>query len=77
MIATAVLLVIAVLLLALVVIWPLGDVHDELPSVTRIEVIDSSLGGRVYSKRPAKVAISFQDGGRTLKVFVTSRGPVA
>lgn len=36
--------------------------------VTRVEVIDSR--GRVYSTRECRVELSYQDDGRTLKVFV-------
>jgi len=59
------------ILFIIILLWPSGDIHDELPSVTRVEVIDEN--GRVYGRRPAKVAISVQDKGRTLKVFVSSR----
>lgn len=48
------------------------------PRVTRFEVIDhrdlqGQIGktyGRVYTARPCRIALSFQDGGQTLKVFV-------
>lgn len=40
-------------------------------SVTRFEVIDHT--GRVYSIRPCKIELSYQDDGRTLKVFVELR----
>lgn len=42
------------------------------PSITRVEVIDHE--GRSFSKwydYPVYVKESFQDGGRTLKIFVT------
>lgn len=42
--------------------------HDK---VTRIEVIDEM--GRVYVRRGVTVEISYQDEGRTLKVFVAAR----
>lgn len=38
-------------------------------SVTRLEVIDET--GRVYSQWDCRVELSYQDNGRTLKVFVT------
>lgn len=42
--------------------------------VDRFEVIDHrstvAFKGRVYSVRPCRVGLSFQDGGRTLKVFI-------
>lgn len=39
--------------------------------VTRFEVIDDS--GRVYSIRSCAIELSYQDGGRTLKVFVKKK----
>jgi DNA-binding helix-hairpin-helix protein with protein kinase domain len=53
----------------------------EPQTVTRFEVIDhrEPIGetgvdtGRVYVARPAIVELSYQDGGRTLKVFVTGK----
>lgn len=50
-----------------------GDFITEMPKLTRVEVIDhSSTGhGRAWSKYDARdVAISIQDDGRTLKVFI-------
>ena len=53
----------------------------EIPSsVTRLEVIDEF--GRIYVRDPRvhgpiQVELSYQDGGRTLKVFVQSRGKEA
>jgi ribosomal protein L13E len=41
--------------------------------VNRLEVIDHRAGvgtGRVFSVRPCAVTLSYQDQGRTLKVFV-------
>jgi hypothetical protein len=43
----------------------------EFPKVTRVEVIDED--GRVYSRWCAKVELSVQDDGRTLKMFVRRR----
>lgn len=41
---------------------------DPAVRVSRFEVIDKH--GRVYAAYPAKVDVVYQDGGRTLKVFV-------
>lgn len=51
---------------------------DELDRVDRFEVIDDT--GRAYVKgsiygSPVKVELSYQDDGRTLKVFVTELQP--
>lgn len=43
------------------------------PNVTRVEVIDADDGGRCYGKWGADVKLSYQDDGRTLKVFVDRR----
>lgn len=40
--------------------------HDQV--VTRFEVIDEN--GRVYTAKECKVELSYQDDGRTLKVFI-------
>ncbi len=40
--------------------------HDQ--TVTRFEVIDEN--GRVYVTKDCKVELSYQDDGRTLKVFI-------
>lgn len=42
--------------------------------VTRFEVIDYRIGGegRAFVAWPASVELSYQDDGRTLKVFVTN-----
>ena len=40
--------------------------HDQ--TVTRFEVIDEN--GRVYVAKECKVELSYQDDGRTLKVFI-------
>ena len=47
--------------------------RDRVLSVTRLEVINET--GRVFTCRPCEVDVSFQDQGRTLKVFV-NRGAV-
>ena len=50
---------------------PNGDTITEMPQITRVEVIDYGHGGNVYSTWKAhRVAISVQDQGRTLKVFI-------
>lgn len=41
--------------------------------LTRLEVIDET--GRVLTRRPCAVELSVQDGGTTLKVFVTGGKP--
>jgi hypothetical protein len=42
-------------------------------TVRRLEIIDHKTGGtgRVYSMRPCSVELSYQDVGRTLKIFIT------
>ena len=42
---------------------------NETEKVTRFEVIDET--GRAYVKYDVKVEMSYQDEGRTLKVFLT------
>lgn len=42
----------------------------DISKVTRFEVIDEN--GRVYTQRDCKVELSYQDDGRTLKVFIKS-----
>lgn len=46
------------------------DVNVDVETVTRIEVIDHDAGGRAYVRTRARVRLSYQDQGRTLKVFV-------
>jgi hypothetical protein len=41
---------------------------EYLPGVTRFEVIDEQ--GRAYTRHGVDVRLSFQDDGRTLKVFI-------
>jgi hypothetical protein len=41
------------------------------PNVTRFEVIDQS--GRAYVRHDVEIELSYQDDGRTLKVFVRAR----
>jgi hypothetical protein len=43
----------------------------QLPKVTRFEVIDDT--GRAYVMYNANVELSYQDGARTLKVFLKPR----
>jgi len=43
----------------------------EHPSLARIEVIDET--GRAYVRRGVSVTLSYQDDGRTLKVFVKEK----
>jgi len=40
--------------------------------LTRLEVIDES--GRVYINNNCKMELSYQDEGRTLKIFVNNEG---
>lgn len=40
----------------------------DISKVTRVEVIDEY--GRRYTKHNCKVELSYQDDGRTLKVFI-------
>jgi hypothetical protein len=49
------------------------SIHSGQPDgkVTRVEVIDEH--GRVYTRWNVNVELSFQDDGRTLKVFVSPR----
>ena len=49
--------------------------EERLEGVTRFEVIDHTkeLKGRCYTKWDCMIDISFQDGDRTLKVFVYDR----
>jgi hypothetical protein len=44
----------------------------EQDTVTRFEVIDET--GRAYVRYGVKIDLSFQDDGRTLKVFVSPLG---
>ena len=55
---------------------PLGsewfNQYMQFPKVNRVEVIDSN--GRTYAEYNAKdVKIDFQDGERTMKVFLTNK----
>jgi ribosomal protein S28E/S33 len=52
---------------------------NDTKTVDRIEVIDET--GRAYVRgsiygTPVKVELSYQDDGRTLKVFVTGKGDI-
>lgn len=42
----------------------------DTSKVTRFEVIDEN--GRAYTKHNSNVELSYQDDGRTLKVFINS-----
>jgi hypothetical protein len=49
----------------------LSDTIEEVVGVTRVEVIDNS--GRAYvNHEVGHVEISYQDGGRTLKLFISN-----
>jgi hypothetical protein len=41
---------------------------SDISKVTRFEVIDES--GRSYTRHNSNVELSYQDDGRTLKVFI-------
>lgn len=41
------------------------------PNITRVEVIDEN--GRSYTKWNCSVELSYQDNGRTLKLFLTPK----
>lgn len=45
----------------------------RIPEVTRLEVIDET--GRVYTQWDCEVEYEYQDGDRTLKLFVTKGIP--
>lgn len=47
---------------------------ENLEQVNRFEVVD--LFGRAYTAYDVEVALSFQDDGQTLKVFVKPRAEV-
>jgi hypothetical protein len=56
--------------------WSARQVREAPEKVDRFEVIDDT--GRAYVKgsiygTPVKVELSYQDDGRTLKVFVSAR----
>ena len=44
------------------------EAEEKLAGVDRVEVIDST--GRAYTNRNTNVELSFQDEGKTLKVFL-------
>lgn len=50
----------------------LNVIHRALATVTRFEVIDGA--GRQLIRRPCSITLSFQDNGRTLKVFIRGKG---
>lgn len=58
--------------------WSPRIILTQVSKVTRFEVIDHRTGispaGRVYAAREVVVELSHQDGGRTLKVFVSDAG---
>lgn len=54
---------------ALLQVW--NECQEDMPytsKVTRFEVIDEN--GRVYTQKDCNVELSYQDYGRTLKVFI-------
>jgi hypothetical protein len=51
-------------------VYPDGDSIESFPNVTRVEVIGKK--GREYTEYGcSNVQVSIQDGGRTLKVFLS------
>ena len=52
-----------------------GDADIALPTVTRFEVIDHTASGegRALVRYSVAVTLSYQDDGRTLKVFLTDQ----
>ena len=53
---------------ALLQVWNECQENNNTSKITRVEVVDET--GRVYSKWDCSVELSYQDDGRTLKVFV-------
>ena len=53
---------------ALLQVWNECQENNSTSKITRFEVVDET--GRVYSKWNCSVELSYQDDGRTLKVFV-------
>lgn len=49
--------------------------NHKAEKVTRFEVIDHTkdLKGRCYTKHNCRIELVYQDGGKTLKVFVNDR----
>jgi hypothetical protein len=52
-----------------------SELPVEYPQVDRFEVIDhtSKARGRVVVEYGVKVEVSIQDGGKTMKIFLTNR----
>jgi hypothetical protein len=54
--------------------------NEREPTITRIVLIDHTKptpqGGRVIDMRGVSVELSYQDDGRTLKVFVSKAAPL-
>lgn len=46
--------------------------NPKTEDITRLEIIDEK--GRAYTRWNCKIELSYQDGGRTLKIFVGPRG---
>lgn len=47
------------------------EVCDDLSKINRFEVIDKN--GRAYTNMDCKITLSFQDEGRTMKVFIEDK----
>lgn len=53
---------------ALLQVWNECQEDNKTSKITRVEVIDEN--GRAYTKHNCKIELSYQDDGRTLKVFI-------
>lgn len=53
---------------ALLQVWNECQENNNISKITRFEVIDEN--GRAYTKHNCKIELSYQDDGRTLKVFI-------
>jgi len=47
--------------------------QNKAHDVTRFEVVSCDEEGRVYTNYNCKVVLSYQDDGKTLKAFITTR----
>jgi hypothetical protein len=49
------------------------DTVEDVPGITRVEVIDETGRAYVNTQVNGTVQYSLQDGGRTLKIFLRSK----
>ena len=49
------------------------DTVEDVPGITRVEVIDETGRAYVNTRVNGAVQYSLQDGGRTLKIFLQSK----